>query len=186
MSSDDELQLVPDKKWWDQASVVSTIPPDIARLYFEIKKKFGIDIANVVYFARKAWGPSVARVIANRILKMTSFEEVIRYLEQKASMLDEESRMLIASLIYNFKYTHYFDLLLKEIEKAEKSNRDCPKLRLVATTVFHILAREGLFYAPDCIVAIVQSTICNGSVEKRCKPVEQAIARYVNIEDLDR
>lgn len=176
---DDDAELVPERNWQERASpilFVPGVPHDIVREYLTIKNRFGVDIANLVLYAYKKWGRKVARTLAYRILQFDTFEEAIKFLESKISLFDEKSKKILSGLIYSFKYSNYFDKLLKMLPDAEK---ECPGTWDLSVNIFHTLARRGLFYSPECIVSYVKVRLgCAEKVKSKCKSVVRNIETY--------
>lgn len=177
--NDDEY--VPERNWRDRASpilFIPGVPHDIIHEYLEVKKRFGIDIANLVLFTYKQWGRRVAKNLANKILRFDSFDELVRFLESKINMFDTKSKKVLSGLIYSFKYSYFFDTLLSIVNN---NVHDCPTARDIAIKVFHCLASKGLFYSPDCIVeyAVIRARCRdNGRVRAKCRSVTKNISAY--------
>ena len=179
MVTPDDVKFVPERNWRERASpifFVPGVPHDIAREYLSIKKRFGIDIANLVLYAYKTWGKKVARTLAYRILQFESFEEAIKYLESKMSLFDKKSRRLLSSLIYTFKFNYYFEELLKLLPPLEEK---CPGVWDLSVSIFHRLAKRGLFYSPDCITNYVLiKKGCEDKLKSKCKGIVKNIEVY--------
>lgn len=164
---EDVLDMVPEKGWRDRTSVVSTLPSDIKRDFIEVRKRFGLDIANLILLTYREWGPKTARALARRILSFPSFEDLISFLEKKFELFNERSRKILSELIYSYQYNYNFSKLLDIISKHEKN---CPNLREMSTKIFHCFASKGMFYYPECIVSYVMvKQGCRKGYNQRCK-----------------
>lgn len=176
---EEEVEYVPEKNWRERTSpllFIPGVPKEILSEFMEIKKRFGIDIANLVLFAYKTWGRRVAHVLANNILQFGSFEEVIKYLESKVSLFDVNSRKVLSGLIHMYKYNYYFNELLRIVENHEHT---CPGIKILAIAIYHRLAGRGVFYSPDCIVNYAGVHLgCMNRIKSTCKSVVKSIDEY--------
>ena len=171
---DEYIEYLPERNWKERYGQVSLIPREIRAEYYEIRRRFGIDVANLVLLMYRKWGARPARALASKILSFDSFDSLIRFLKTKIQLFDAKSRKILANLIYSYEYNFHFEKLLKLIAKEEKS---CPGLRTKATALFHCLASRGLFYNEECLISYVKYELgCGGSIQK-CKSTTEAIRR---------
>jgi hypothetical protein len=160
---EEEYQMVPERDFWERTSPLSLVPKPIAKYFFMVKERFGMDIANLVIFAYKEWGKDVAIPFAKKLLEFNSFDELIRFLQKRAKRIGE-GRELLNNLIFSFQYSRNLEMLIEEKKNA------CEKARDLATNIFHLFASVGLFYAPQCIVQIAEYEAgCREKIAKRCK-----------------
>ena len=166
-------EFVPERDLWKRSGPIAVgIPHQLKDYYFEIKSRYGIDIANLVLFAYHEWGLDAARSFARKLLAIDSFDNLIKFLEKRAKRFGD-GRDTVSTLIYMYTYSKYFNDVL---EKAERSK--CPGAREKAVQYYHSLARNGLFFPPDCIVLVAEmDSGCRNSVPKRCIRTSEAIRK---------
>lgn len=168
---EEEVEYVPERDYWKRTHPVDMIPSDIKREFHSVRRKFGMDIANIVLFAYREWGVDVARSLAKKILSFDSHDELYRFLSSKIDLFDERSRKILSYLMQVYKYTHYVDELNQIISELESK---CPGVRDKAFSLYHALALNGYYYTPDCIVLYVLQVLnCRETyvVNQRCKNV---------------
>jgi len=166
-----ELEMVPERDFWSRAVPHTIVPKPVAGYFHKVREKLGMDMANLVLFAYKEWGAQVAAALARRMLGFNSFEELLRFLEEKAKKFGE-GRELVSSLLFSYWYTHYFVKVQEEREKA------CEPARDLAVEVFHRLVSIGVFYTPPCIVQIAEVEAgCRERVTKRCRRAYDTYAK---------
>jgi len=170
VESDD---LEPGRDRWSRSAPHSTLPPEISQLYWEIRHKFGIVLANLVLFAYQEWGPRVARELAREILKYDDFEEVILELEDRVRRLGP-GREAVARIIWNLKYQKYFEELSRLRDQACRWD--------IATELFHSLAQIGYFFPPKCIVNVANYLARCEGLKKECARVCDAIREIIGDE----
>lgn len=174
---EEELHLVPERGWWERTSIVSTIPPEIREEFYEIRKKFGLDVANLVLLTYRKWGAKTAKFLAQKIKAFSSFEELIAFLEKKFELFDAKSRKILSGLIFSYQYNFNFERLLSVLDNYEEK---CPGVRALATSLFHCFASRGLFYYPDCIVVYALVKLgCRTSYGQRCRNTVAAMEKIV-------
>jgi len=182
-SSEDayDIEMVPERNWRSRAEpmLVVGIPREIYKDVQLIKKRFGIDIANIVILSYRSWGPKAAKLLIRNINKFNSLDDLLRFLEAKVSMFDERSRAIISSLLMRIKTNRYFD---EVVELASEQEELCPGTLDLAVKAFHYLASRGQFHSPECIVDVVVSVKCGKKVKSVCtlaaksvKPVVESI-----------
>jgi len=166
------LEMVPERDFWSRSILHSMVPRPIAGHFFQVKERFGMDVANLVLYAYREWGEDVAVALARKILSFGSFGELIQFLEERARMLPEEGRGAVNSLLFSYLYSHHFSKVLEERERA------CEPARKLAAEVFHTLASVGLFYTPHCVVQVAEVEAgCRKRVSKRCLKTYEAYTR---------
>ena len=177
-------EYVPERNWRERTYPVPFIrgvPKDIIHQYILIKRKYGVELANLIVFAYRTWGKRVARSLANKILSFDSFEDVIRFLEKKATLFDVESRKRIANIIYTFRYGYYFDRVV-ELSRAKESS--CKGVWHYSVKLFHFLARRGIFLHPECIVSYSMEKLgCVDKIPPRCRVVEDVVAKVMSSDE---
>ncbi len=165
---DDSDDMVLEPNYLDRSIVVSTLPKEIKKYFFQIKSRFGTKIANIVVYAYMQWGSRVAISIANKILSFDDFEELIRFLESRAQRLGE-GREVVSSIIYTYYYSHGYEKLRNRLKKA------CKESHKKAIEIYTTLASLGIFYSVDCIVMLAEYySKCRSSVFKTCEPVKRS------------
>jgi len=160
----EEKELVPEREWWKRTKPVLTIgiPQELRDYFFEIKRRFGLDIANLILIMYKT-SPAVAMALARRILEYDSFEDLMLFLEGKIEMFDQKSRSILANVIFRFKYNYYLERLRHAVENEPED------IRMDAVRLFNRLASIGVFFDPVCIVQYVHWKRKGGSPPKRCR-----------------
>lgn len=144
----------PERGYRERTRVIRLLPPYV----IEVRKRFGVDIANIVLFVKKTWGDATARALARRILQYTSVHEVIRELERKVSLLDPDSRRILSELVFRIKYNTYLDSLVSKL----RGEDEC--VQREALRYFHKHARDGVFYAPSHVIARARKACASGGV----------------------
>lgn len=176
---EEEVEYVPERDWWKRTHPVEILPKQIAGEFHLVKKRFGIDIANLVLFVYKTWGADVAKTLAKRILMFESHEDLFRFLVSKIDLFDERSRRILSTMLQVYKYTHHVDELFDLVAEYEKK---CPGLRDKSLALYHLLAIRGHFYTPDCIVLYsIRVLGCKdvSPTDPRCQKVFEHIERMV-------
>ena len=182
MTGSDWPEMVPERNWRERAGVIRYlpgVPHDIYSEYKELRRRFGIEVANLVLYAYKTWSKVVAKSLAYKMLQFYEFDEMIAYLEEKVSLFDDEGRKLLSSLIYKFRYSYWFERLLNELSKKRKD--EC-NIREVALEAYHKMARRGIFIAPQCIVQYAKLKVCNQQPRKICERVIEKIEKVMEDE----
>jgi len=171
----EELEMIPERDFWSRSILHSMVPRPIAGYFFQVKDRFGMDIANLVLHAYREWGEDVAVALARKILRFGSFEELVGFLEERAKMLPEEGRGPVNSLLFSYLYSHNFAKVLEERERA------CEPARKLAAEVFHTLASIGVFYTPQCVVQVAEVEAgCRGKVARKCL---RAYETYIKLKE---
>jgi len=179
MSTEDTNDVyMPERNWRDRVSpmLVIGIPQEIYRDIQLIRKKFGIDIANIVLFTYNSWGSRTAKLLIRKINMFDSLDDLLRFLEEKVSMFDEKSRAILSNLILRIKMNRYFDEL---IEIARKQEEVCPGVYDLSVKIFHESIARGQFHSPECIVDIAVSIKCKKKLKSICTSVMEAIKPVV-------
>jgi len=171
----DEAVLMPSRNWREHYSIISTLPQPIREPYNAIRRRFGIEIANIVLSAYKRWGPRVAQALAQRILEFNDLREVLDYLRKRIEVMDERSRREFSSIAYMVMYNYHFDQLISRLKSMGVPRR----IYITAIRLFHSLARHGLLYDPSCIIAVALY-VCGQKdrVPKRCSHVASALETH--------
>jgi len=170
----DELEVVPERNFWDRSFPVSLIPKSIAKYFFQVKEKFGLDIANLVLFIYKDQGKEVATAFANKVLEFNSFEQLMRFLEARTKRLGN-GRELVNSLLFTYRYSYYFNEISAKLKNA------CSEAKDKAVEIFNTFVSYGYFYAPTCIIQIAEvESGCKNDVAKRCK---SAFDTYIKLKE---
>jgi len=176
MSSEDvnDIYMVPERNWRSRASpmLVVGVPQEIYRDIQIIRRKFGIDIANIVILTYNTWGARAAKLLIKNINRFNTLDDLIRFLESKISMFDEKSKAILSSLVMRIKINRSFDEL---IELAEKEEEACPGVYDLAVKLFHELANRGQLHSPECIVNVVASIKCSKKIKSICTLAAKAI-----------
>lgn len=176
---EEEEHYVPERDWWKRTYPTVLIPKPIVGEYHEIRKRFGIDIANLVLLAYREWGRDVAKSLARRILAFRDHEELFRFLVSRIDLFDERSRRILSSTLQVYRYNHYVDEL---IFIASERERECPGVREKSLSLYHQLAIRGHFYTPDCVVLYsVRMLGCKdvSLSDPRCKRVFENLVRIL-------
>lgn len=176
----EEVDYVPEREWWKRTHPIEVLPKQIAGEFHAVRKKFGMDIANLVLFVYNEWGPDVAKALAKRILMFDNHGELFRFLVSKIDLFDERSRTVLSALLHMYKYRYYIDELFSIVSNYEKT---CPGLRDKSLALFHFLAVRGHYYTPECIVFYSMHVLkCKDVSESRCRKVFEHIERMVSKE----
>lgn len=177
MAEADDDDLVPERNWRDRAYPISMIPSEIRRVYYEIKAKYGTNIANLVYVAYMSWGAAVARAVAAKILSFQSADDVLRFLQARSEMFNEESKRALASMIFLMKYDDGFEELIKMAKDVEEV---CHGAADASLKVYHELAKKGYFFSPECVVNYVMVAMnCTSTIKRTCAQAVEEIKMLV-------
>lgn len=177
---EEEIEYAPEREWWKRTYPIDILPKPIAGEFHAIRRKFGIDIANLVLFVYKIWGSDVSKALARRILSFDDHESLYSFLVSKIDLFDERSRKILSTMIHVYKYTHYVDELIKLASEYEK---ECPGVRDEALDLYHSLALRGHYYTPDCIVIYVmrvKGCVNIPSADPRCRNVFDHVSKIMN------
>lgn len=169
---DDVETVVPERDFWKRSYFLSNLPQDIAKSYLEIKRRFGIDVANLILLAYKYWGSRVAKTLSNRIISMGSLKDVLNFLEEKSRLFDARGRKILAELIYSFKYNNGVDEILSIVSEREQR---CPSIKNTAISIYHSLVSMGYFPPTRCLVEYAEKIEGCGSVSSSCEQVVEKI-----------
>jgi len=164
----------PEKGWKDRTApimYVPGLPQEFVSDFLEIKRRFGIDIANIIIFTYRKHGPRVTSLLIKRMKRFDSFDELLEFLESKISMFDAESRKILNAKITEIKIMYYFKKLLNELDERKCQGTE----RETIIQVFHELVKRGIFYSPDCIINVVEAKLHNKSIKTGCKQVYKTI-----------
>lgn len=176
---DEEAMYVPERDWWKRTYPVEVLPKPIASEFHAVRRRFGIDIANLVLFVYKTWGASIAKVLARRILMFENHEELFKFLVSKIDLFDERSRKILSSMLQVYRYAHYFDELISIASELEKR---CPGVRDKSLKLYHQLVVKGYFYTPDCVALYsVYILGCRdvSIADPKCRKVFEHISKVV-------
>lgn len=180
MRESDERDWVAEKNWRKRTEILRHypgVPKEVSREFFEIKRAFGIDIANLVIRVHSLWGPKVAKTFAKTILGFNSFEDLIQFLEKKIDMFSDESRERISSMIRVYRYRTWMEKLREYCKSFEANCRGVTDLSL---KIYHALAVHGYFYKPECIVRYAMFELkCVDDPTERCRDIFQIIDTVV-------
>ncbi|MEM1810220.1 MAG: hypothetical protein QW324_05105 [Thermofilaceae archaeon] len=171
----DEVDMVPEKAWWRRTAPISMLPREIEYWFQEVRRRFGIDVANMVLSAYRRWGPAVAQNLARRILSFESADELFSFLVSKIDLLDERSREVLAALIHQYKYVARMEKLQRI---ARVHERTCPGVTDAAIRLYHALAVRGIFHSEECIVSYALLTLnCSAVAPPNCADVFEKLSQ---------
>jgi len=179
MNSEDANDIyVPERNWRNRASpmMVVGIPQEIYREVQIIRRRFGIDVVNIVLLTYNSWGSRTAKLLIRKISKFNTLDELLCFLEERISMFDEKSRAILANLMLRIKTNKYFDEL---IEIARKQEEYCSGVYDLAVKIFHELVARGQFHSPECIVDVAMALKCRKKPKSICASVAEAIKPIV-------
>jgi len=165
----DELEMVPEKNFWERSRpVLPVLPRGLKRLYVEVERRFGREIASLVIMAYREWGDMVARRVAEKLLSFDSFDDLVEHLKSRAWKLGF-GREIVSSLLYSYQFSHLFDELMEERKHA------CPEARKEMMRLFQFFVERGQFYSATCIRAIAEYNVgCADRVPYNCKSAYRA------------
>ena len=175
MGYDDDI--VVERDWWKRASVISTIPRPIVREFLDLRRRFGMEIANLLLALYNRYGTAVARRFYRRVADKDDLLDVLSVVESYLDRFEPEARRTLANYVLSILYESGVELI-HEISRGYGDRY--PGLTERAVRLFQELFRRGQYFSPACVVAYVIRSVYNGNDSPACRrEVAEEIGRLL-------